>query len=198
MLSTDILDQIKARALEIAAEFDRKDGPYSAELVANTDPHWHMLKVHPNKENKAADFLSARSFGVFLPKFDKGAKITVETRNSKGKMQKETVDLSNKLIFPGRLMLFTWDILRHWRRIMACPGVAQIVVDQLAHPLIVPDHEINKLQILQFILSVRTGKKRKRYGVQADDLMTISTSGFFMVDGEQRNRVLDRSLGLAS
>ena len=54
-------------------------------------------------------------------------------------LRHELIDLSDKLMFPGLVFVFVWDVLAHWRRIMACPGVQSIMVDGNEKPVIVPD-----------------------------------------------------------
>ena len=67
--------EIERRALEIAAEFDRKLGPYRAQIIPRETPCWHMVRTTPGQENKAFVYLAHRGFGVFLPKFVKGARL---------------------------------------------------------------------------------------------------------------------------
>jgi transcription antitermination factor NusG len=122
--------EIERRALQIAADLDRKLGPYRAQIIPDAKPAWHIVKTAPGQENKAAQFLEDRCVGVFLPKFVKGARLV---------MKHELVDLSDKLLFPGMVFVFVWDVLAHWRRIMACPGVQSIMVDGNEKPVIVPD-----------------------------------------------------------
>jgi transcription antitermination factor NusG len=182
-----ILAEIERRALAIAAELDRTAGPYRAEILDAT-PQWHIVRTAPGQENKATDFLSHRGIGVFLPKFVKGARLV---------LPHEVVDLSDKLLFPGRVFVFVWDVLAHWRRIMDCPGVQSIMVNGSEKPIVVPDVEMNRIQYLQFALAYRTRRRRKRYS-SANDLITITSADYLHVDGIKRNRVLDAVLGAAS
>ena len=182
------LAEIHARALEIAAEFDRKHGPYRAEIIPRETPCWHIVRTAPGQENKAADYLADRGFGVFLPKFVTGARLV---------LPHEVVDLSDKLIFPGRVFVFVWDVLAHWRRIMACPGVQTIMINGSEKPIVVPDTEINRIQVMQFVLAVARRKRRRRYS-SADDRITITPADYLHVDGRHRVRVLDAVLGAAS
>ena len=165
MLYRPPTDAIERHALEIAAEFDRKIGPFKAEIVPDATPAWHILRTAPGQEDKAARFLEARAFGVFLPRFVKGARLV---------LPREIVDLSDKLLFPGKLFVFVWDVLAHWRRITACPGVQSIMCDGSERPVVVPDMQMNRIQILQFELAVPRRKRRKRYR-SAEDRLTIST-----------------------
>jgi transcription antitermination factor NusG len=182
------LAEIERRALEIAAELDLKLGPYRAEILP-AEPKWHIVRTAPGAENKATDFLSHRGIGVFLPKFVKGARLV---------LPHEVVDLSDKLLFPGRVFVFVWDVLAHWRRIMDCPGVQSIMVNGSEKPIVVPDVEMNRIQYLQFALAYRTRRRRRKRYSSADDLITITSADYLHVDGHRRNRVLDAVLGAAS
>ena len=136
-------------------------------------PAWHIVKTAPGQENKAAQFLEDRCVGVFLPKFVHGARMV---------LGQELIDLSDKLIFPGLVFVFVWDVLAHWSRITACPGVQRIMVDDNAKPVIVPDKEICHIQVLQYLLGVARRKRRKRYS-SADDRIVISSMSYWHVDG---------------
>lgn len=205
-ISPEMFAQIERRALEIAAVFEKKDGPYFAEVISGCEPRWHMIRAVQNCENKAAGQLSDRGFGVFVPKFDKGSVLRVETDLPRGRTKVDQIDLGGKLIFPGRLLLFAWDIMHHWRRVTACPAVLSIMLDGTGEPATVPDGEIDRIQALQFSLTGQQPKKRrKRYkSAEPDEPPRIESSSSFWtaeplpIDGEARNRLLDRSLGLAS
>lgn len=193
--------QIERRALEIAAVFEAKDGPYAAEILPECKPAWYMFRTVPGKENKAAKYLSARGFGVFVAKFDPGSILRAKISLDNGKSRIDLIDLSQKLIFPGRGFLFAWDILAHWRRVVGCPGVQRIVLDNACRPVIVPDTEVNRIQALQFSLTGQQSKRRrKRYRSDSEDNAprVEMCKSYWHVDGEERNRVLDQSLGLAS
>jgi transcription antitermination factor NusG len=124
--------------------------------------------------------------GVFLPRFVPGAILRTKTN--------QATDLSEKLLFPGLLFVFVWDILRHWRRIMSCPGVQSIMVDGSEKPVIVPDDEISHIQVLERVFAISKPKRRKRYA-SADDRIIISTVSYWHVDERERNRLLAQSLG---
>ena len=157
---------IEQHALDVAAEFERKVGPFRAEIVANTTPHWHIVRTAPGREDTAAKHLERRCVGLFLPRFVRGSRLV--SRN-------QLVDLSDKLIFPGLVFVFVWDILAHWRRIKACPGVVSIMVDGAERPIVLKDEQIGRIQILQYELAVSRSKRRKRYR-SAEDRLVISTA----------------------
>ncbi len=156
---------IERHALEIAAAFELKVGPFRAEIVPDATPAWHIVKTAPRHEDIAADHLEKRCVGLFLPRFAKGSILTLHN---------ERIDLGDKLIFPGLVFVFVWDILRHWQRIKACPGVVTIMVDGAERPVVVPDEQLNKIQLLQFKLAISRSKRRKRYR-SAEDRITLST-----------------------
>jgi transcription antitermination factor NusG len=143
MLSGEMLEQIKRRALEIQADIEAKEGKFSAEIMPECSPQWHLIETWPNREMKAVKFLVDRHFGVFLPTFESKLGAT-------------------RLIFPGHLFIFVWDIVKHWRRIRMCPGVGRVLMDQPEHPVVVPDKVIDFIQALQFGLSPSKLSKRQR------------------------------------
>ena len=156
---------IERHALDIAAEFERKVGPFRAEIVPDATPAWHIVRTTPGAEDKAARFLEARAIGVFLPRFVKGSQMMLHG---------ERIDLSERLIFSCLVFVFVWDILRHWGRIKVCPGVQSIMCDVSDRPVVVPDDQLNRIQVLQYKLAISRSKRRKRYR-SAEDRITLST-----------------------
>ena len=57
---------IERHALEIAAEYQRKIGPFRAEIVPDATPAWHIVRTAPGRENNAAEHLERRCVGVFF------------------------------------------------------------------------------------------------------------------------------------
>jgi transcription antitermination factor NusG len=204
-MTPEVFSALERRALDIQAVIEAKAGPYKAEIVEGVSPLWHLVTTFPNEEERAADHLVERGFGVFVPRFIHGTKlrvpIPVEKRDRFHREAWETFDLSEKLIFPGRILVFVWDVLAHWRRIKACPGVGAVMVDGSERPVVVPDSEIATIQIMQFRLSdpskPKTRRRQKREHDQ-DDRLTLSTKSYWAVDGAHRNQLLDKALGLAS
>ena len=96
-------------------------------------------------------------------------------------LRHELIDLSDRLIFPGKVFVFVWDILHHWQRVMACPGVSSIMCDA-ERPVVVPDEQMNKIQLLQFKLAISRSKRRKRYASSADRI-TLTTVSRWHVNG---------------
>src|SRR4051812_1345960 len=111
MLSTAIIDEIKRRALEIQAILERRDGPYGAEIVPGVDATWHLVRTKPSEESRAAEHLSKRGFGVYLPMLR-----TFAVRRNRRL-------INSQLFFPGYVFLWVWDVKHHWRRIKSCTGV---------------------------------------------------------------------------
>jgi len=169
---------IERHALDIAAEFDRKIGPFRAEIVPDATPAWYVLRTTPGQEDKAARFLEARAIGVFLPRFVAGSRMVLRTTEwGTGRQRHELIDLGEKLIFPAKVFVFVWGILQHWRRIMACPGVQAIMVDGAERPIVVPDVQMDRIQILQAELLAPKRKRRKRYP-PAQHRITLTTKGY--------------------
>lgn len=195
MLAPKTRDEIERRALEITADLDRKLGPYRAEIVPSASPLWHIATTVAAGEGVALEFLSDRGFGCYIPYFEN----TIMRRGRK-------VDLKRSL-FPGHIFLFVWDIARHWRRIMACPGVASILtVDE--RPVVVPFDAIYRMQAIEFsgIESLRPKPRRRKKHQRAldskdGDVISISTKSYWReivaLDGDERNRLLHRALGIA-
>jgi len=197
MLTNETREEIERRALEIAAIFDEKDGKRIAEIVPDTSGSWHMGRTQPGKEYKVADQLAERGFGAFVPRFDPGSMLPMHIRHGR-KTTTEHVDVSRRMIFPGRVFIWVWDVMEHWRRLRSCPDLIAIVVDGADRPVLVPDQQINRIQSLQFSFVPKGKKRRKRYGSVADFVATESVRSFWVVDEAERNQALDRSLGLGS
>jgi transcription antitermination factor NusG len=167
---------IERRALEVAATFDRKIGPFRAEIVPDATPAWYIVRTAPGRETVAADHLEKRCVGIFLPRFVHGARMQLRSVDpTTGRQRVELIDLSDRLIFPAKVFVFVWDVLAHWRRITACPGVAGIMVDGNAKPIVLTDAQINRIQILQYELAIAPRKRRKRYR-SAQDRLTLTTN----------------------
>lgn len=176
----------------INARRDR-DGPYRAELRPGTSPQWHLVKCAPGDENKVSAHFAGRGIGGYLPEFEvsyqrKGA--TLRAR---------------RLLFPGYIFVFVWDVKVHWRRIMACPGVVRIeCVDE--HPVVVPDDMIRRMQVIEALngatlesLLKRGRGKRGRFD-GTPKTVTISTKsymdGITRLDAQGRIGRLHTALGL--
>lgn len=195
----ETLEQIKRRALEITADIETRIGKYSAEIIADCTPQWHLIETWVGKEYKASDFLIQRHFGVFLPTFDPNAILMLDGIN---------LCAGRGLIFPGHLFVFVWDIEYHWRRICACPGVWDILLDRSEHPVIVPDKDMDFIQALQFGLCPHPMSKRKRLKAKyeqkqkdnTEEQVTLTTPsrwrGIEHLDSDGRNQLLHKALGL--
>jgi hypothetical protein len=127
-----------ARDAEESVRFmDERQGPYHAEIVEGCEPLWHVLKVAPAHDNIAAGHLLARRFGVYVPTF------------LKQKIERGTLRRRRMLLLPGYVFLFVWNLKRHMRRVLACPGVSGILL-AAGEPAIVPDKMIDELQAREF------------------------------------------------
>jgi transcription antitermination factor NusG len=146
---------------------------------------------------RAAAHLVARGFGIYHPPFDKnvprcGARATHVERRS---------------LLPGYLFLFVWDLNRHWRRVRACPGVIDLLLDGSGRPAIVAEEIIDYLQAKEFSESgFRNFKRnrRKRRSAQPSDIedyiVTIKTysalEGIEQLDHDQRFNLFRKAMGL--
>lgn len=201
MLTPKTRAEIEARALEIKELLDRRDGKYFAEIKPDCSAKWHLITTYPSKEDAAAEWLADRGIGVFVPRFAKGA--VMRLKDSRTQCE-EAIDLSDKLIFPGRILAFVWDVLAHWRRIKACPGVCSIMVDDRERPIVVSDAQVSKIQFLQFSLTPQPRRKRKRYRrsmslaeESTPSILTISTKSYWSPDPEARIDALEQDLGIS-
>ena len=106
-------DAIEARALEIAADLDRRIGPFRAEIIEHATPCWYIVRTAPGRENTAAEHLERRCVGIFPPRFVHGARMLLRSVDpTTGRVRIELIDLSDRLIFPGRVFVFVWDCWR--------------------------------------------------------------------------------------
>lgn len=196
MLSTETRRQIERRALEIQAAIEEKTGPYSAEIVPDASPLWHIATTFAAAESDALRFLSERGFGCYVPYFE-----TYSIRRGRKIVHQRS-------LFPGHIFLFVWDVKRHWRRIMACPGVARILtVDE--RPVVVPFDAIYRMQAIEFsgieALRPKPRRRRKKHlraESDQDEIISISTKSYWRemvtLDDDGRNRLLHRALGVAA
>jgi transcription antitermination factor NusG len=195
MLTKEDKERIERRALEIAATIETKQGKFVAEHVPNCTPQWHLVETAPSNETKAAEFLMKRRFGVFLPMFEPDVQLKY----------------GNRLIFPGHVFVFVWDVLLHWRRIKACPGVVRIMLDRPEHPVVLNDETMDFIQALQFGFSPRIGTANGRKSRKAKHQLQEMTEDTFekvlittpshwrdveKLDGKTRNHLLHTALGL--
>jgi len=201
----EVLEKIKRRALEITADLERKLGPYRAEIIPGAQAAWHIVTTYASNEEKAADYLADRGIGVFVPRFAEGSTLRIAIPKHEQRRERacyRDIDLGEKLIFPGRVLVFVWDVRAHWRRIRACPGVAAIMVDQSECPIAVKQLDIAWIQALQFSLVPQPKEKRDRYSKRSknndmfNDIITISTKSYWVEDGAERTRLLDKELAL--
>lgn len=123
-------------ALQNAQRFEEKMGPYSAEIVPGTGANWHAVIPAPAHERVAAAHLVARGFGIYLPEID----VTIIRRGRK-------VDLV-RLLIPGYLFVYVWDIARHVNRIRACPGVMDFLKAD-GQIRVIPWSMIDQLRVIE-------------------------------------------------
>lgn len=102
---------VVAALAEPAATFDTRN----AELVPEVTPEWHVIEVWPGVENRIADELTLRRFGVYVPQVER-------KWDDRGRM----VDCSPTLMFPGYIFVFVWDIDQHRSRIEYPPSKTRL------------------------------------------------------------------------
>lgn len=193
-----VFEEISRRALREAEERERRIGPINAEM-ASAAGNWHVLSTHPQSERIAAAHLAARRFGIYVPMVDRVA-------YPKGKKQRVQA-----LMFPGYVFVFAWDVAKNYRRIMACPGVARMLMTGTdGHPAIISDEFINRVQGeearsiaeadgLYFRGKKRRPRRRRCPGEAADDLIyrpKCYMDNIAGLDEAGRNGVLHKALGL--
>jgi transcription antitermination factor NusG len=129
---------------------DHRQGPYEAEIVPGCTPQWHAVRTFPNQEKIAAGHLIGRRFGVYVPEFDYDP-TNVETFAMR------------RLLLPGYLLLFVWDVDRHVRRVRACTGVMDFLLEG-TRIAIIPDDLINRIQACE-------NSHRKPLTVMVEDIV---------------------------
>lgn len=135
-LSREDFAFIERRALEISASLEWRRPQRYAEIYEGVTPHWHVVMVLPGQERTAAEDLSERRFGVYLPESEH-----VEIRRGR---RREVM----RLMIPGYVFVFVWDVDEHLDRIRACDGVRGLLFMN-GQALIVPDAEINKVRVAE-------------------------------------------------
>lgn len=166
-LSAEDFAFIERRALAISATLEGQHGGRNAEVYPDVVPHWHVATVLPGQERTAADDLSERRFGVYLPESE-------HTEIRRGRL----VDLK-RLMLPGYVFVFVWDVDRHIDRIRACDGIRGMLFFS-GRVAVVPDKMIDDVRIaenrerpLRAVVEYTKKKKRHRMshkGVKEVDL----------------------------
>jgi hypothetical protein len=196
MLAVETRGQIEQRALEIAADIEKREGKFAAEIVAGCIPQWHIIVTLPGREGTAADHLAERGFGVYVPQLDKKNAKTGAVRSEK--------------MFPSYSFIFVWDVEAHWDRIKACTGVSRILMRGPGLPAaIAPDDLIQEIQGYEFqsfvrarIKVTRASKRGRIRGAGSNYVMTVTCKSYLFGFNEdlapaERIRLLHRALGLS-
>ncbi len=152
----EVFAALSRRALEISESLETRQPNRFAEVFPDVTPHWHVATVLPGRERTAADDLSDRRFGVYLPESEHR-----EVRRGR------VVDFK-RLMLPGYVLVFVWDIDRHMDRIRACEGVRGMLFND-GRVAIVPDRLVdvirrveNRERPLKGLVSAAPVKKLKR------------------------------------
>lgn len=134
-MTPEDFERISRRALEIAHVFDERLNRYYAEIVPDVSPAWHVVVVSPGCEPLALDDLTKRRFGVYDAMFDERVIVRGRLRTRQ------------RRVLPGYLLVYVWDVERHWQRIADCNGVADILCHVGSRkPAVVPDEFVHYLQ----------------------------------------------------
>ncbi len=115
-LSREDFAYIERRALAISASLECRQPERFAEVYEGVTPHWHAVLAMPGQERTAADDLSDRRFGVYIPESEH-----TEVRRGRA------VDIK-RLMLPGYVLVFVWSVDEHIDRIKACDGVRGLLM----------------------------------------------------------------------
>lgn len=136
----------------------QKQGGFGAEIVPGTQAQWLIVVTMPGEEGVASGHLIARRFAVYQPRIP-------FVRIMRGRKVE-----GSRPMYPNYLFVHVWDVKRHARRILSCPGTHRLLTkeDGLT-PVVVPWDVINDIRATenrQNPLTLRmdevTGKARKR------------------------------------
>lgn len=133
-------------------DVDQRRGPYDAEIVEGCSPSWHVFTCLPAHEKIAAGHLVGRRFGIYLPERERQG-------FTRGRFWKR-----RSLLLPGYIFVFTWDLLRHKRRIEACPGILHVLM-QGQNPAVIPDELINRIR------RAENGERPISYDVEVEQVI---------------------------
>lgn len=145
---------IEQRALDIQARLEDRRPQRNAEIFPGVTPLWHVVMTQPGQERTASDELQDRGFGIYLPE----SEFTEVRRGRK-------ID-GKRLMLPGYVLTFVWDVDYHSSRIRVCNGVRDILFVN-GRAAIVPDWMVNILRVAEnkerpLRTVVEVVKRRKR------------------------------------
>lgn len=130
----EIADQAEAWANDPS----RSTARLEAEVSEATPAQWFLVHTFPGDDVRAMRWLARRRFGVFQPR---------QQRTTKGGILVQ----GWQAIFPGWLMVYTWDINRMLPRILACPGVMDLFCEPVSlRPVPIPDWFVAELRQPEF------------------------------------------------
>lgn len=171
------------RAEHVARERDQRDGPYMADIGVGA-AQWHLIATHPAREMRAAAQLAARGFGVYVPEIGRGWH------------GGHFVERSVEKMFPSHVLLFCWGIEQHVRRIRACPGVARIMCRSDGAPIVVSDHDVAAMVMMDFGQAPRNRRKlRPHKAISRGDASVSPLAKIGGLDSEGRTAALHEVLG---
>lgn len=204
-MTPELFAELSAKALAISATLDGRNRNRNAEVYPGVTPHWHVVTVLPGQERTAAEDLSDRCFGVYLPESE-------HTEVRRGRK----VDLK-RLMLPGYVLVFVWDMERHQGRVCACDGVRGVLMIN-GRAAVVPDRYVdiirkaeNRERPLRALVEVVKKKKRWRQSQKTleqrdltdNDILSVHAYSPFVeamrADSEtERLSAFHKAIGLAA
>lgn len=183
----------------------------NAEIVPTKDgPKWHVLETLPAHERIVAAHLVGRRFGAYLPEMQYEAVVTKH-----GELRRGTKFKAVRMMMPGYVFVFVWDIGLHWDRLKGIPGVSRIMCNALGREIVILDQLIDRIRAAENVLNpgeladvLRKAKRRWRKS-RMEDTVDVSNEvvqsrcwdplkDIIRVDDKGKNQTLGDVLGLAS
>lgn len=193
----------------------QKQGGFGAEIVPDMEGKWLIVVTLPGEDNVAAAHLIGRRFGIYQP-------MIRENIISRGRVVSRC-----RPMYRNYLFVYVWDVQRHARRILSCPGTHHILTkSDGSTPVEVPWHVINEiravenrenpltLRVDQLFGTKRIRRKKNRKGryridaaasmqeIEENTIVRVYPFGFSRTlgtwDDEIEVEALHKALGLAA
>lgn len=116
----------------------QKQGGFGAEIVPETEGKWLIVVTMPGEEGLASAHLIARRFSIYQP-------LVRDVRITRGRKIERM-----RPMYRNYLFVYAWDVKRHARRILSCPGTHHLLTkeDGLT-PVEVPWSVINEIRAVE-------------------------------------------------
>ena len=108
--------------------------------ILNTPATWHVVSTQPAQNQRAMRHLSKRGFGVYRPA------------------------IMREPMLPGYLLVWTWDLEQHYRKIVSAPGVMEMLGSDGA-PATLADEVVARIQLQEEkgnVTAAMRGKRRRK------------------------------------